>query len=215
MTTPDIVDLSCPEGANFAAIALQMQETALETEAGILQLERLLRAAVNRPTMLQTSTGTITGLTAFQPSQRLGPLAGFGYTTNFNNTGLNTNIDTSARLLYAGLGDGLYQLGIYVNLVASGAVDDNSFRTVTITSFRTDPAATNGETINNRSERTVFETNTGVGVDICVTAVFRLTAADRVDFMLEHGNTSSTLNAPAGAVVWMSKLSSPDSVVVV
>jgi len=216
----DLTDLSCMDGENVAAIALQMQQTALQAEARILALEQLLRRAANPYTIIQTSTANITGLVAnLTGEQSVGPQGGGTFTMTFNNTPSNRNIDETGRNLIGELGEGMYEIGIFVALQPSGVVDDNSFRALTIGVDRLDPTVISTITPSSRrvvtSLYTEFEANAGIPMDMTCTLRYRLTALDQIKFLVEHGNTSSTLNALAGTIVWLTKIGTADSVVVV
>lgn len=213
-----MTDLSCMDGANVAAIALQMEKTALEAEANIFSAEQRLRAALNRPTIVQRSTVLITGLVAnpFSGEQSIGPsLSGGTFVTDFNNTGVNRDIDETSRQIFGELGEGVYEIGISANLIASGAVTDNSFRLFRIVNSRQDFTQVDGQIAVQTASLNTFETNTGVGVDATVVGIFRLKATDRIKFLVTHANVGSTLNGSIGIMVWLSKLSSNDSVVIV
>lgn len=214
MTSP-MTDLDCMDGANMAAVALQLQHTARQSEQRFYTLEQRLRAAVNRPTKIQRSTALITGLVAdpFIGYQSIGPQGGGTFVTDFDNTGVSSSIDSASRTMFGVLGEGLYEFGLSANLIASGAVTDNSYRIFRIVVTRLDPLV-DGEPEADQAALTLYESNTGIGVDACVTAVFRMQAADRVHFVVQHQNAGSTLNASIGTLVWMTKLSSNDAVVV-
>lgn len=221
MTTP-VTDLACMDGANMAAIALQMQHTARQTEERVYTLEQRLRAALNRPTMVQRSTALITGIAADPVSgyQSIGPGGGGSFVTDFNNTGFSGSIDSSSRTMFATLGAGLYEFGLSANLIASGGVTDNSYRIFRIVQTRLDPeldllvTVPFGEHEMDENSLTLFESNTGIGVDATVSAIFRVEEADRIHFVVQHQNFASSLNASIGTLVWMSKLSTNDAVVV-
>jgi hypothetical protein len=214
MTSP-VTDLACMDGENMAAIALQLQLTALQAETRFYTLEQRLRAAVNRPTKIQRSTALITGLVAdpFFGYQSIGPQGGGSFVTDFDNTGFSGSVDSSGRTMFGLIGTGLYEFGISANLIASGAVTDNTYRIFRIINTRQDPLAPD-EVEVDQAALTLYESNTGVGVDACVTAVFRMEAADRIQFVMQHQNAGSSLNASIGTLVWMTKLSSDDAVVV-
>jgi hypothetical protein len=218
--TTDVTDLTCWIGDNYAAIGKAMQQTALEAEERILSLERLLRAAVNPQTIIQTSTATITGLVAnLIGEQSVGPQGGGTFTMTFNNTASSSNVDETFRQLITQLGEGEYEVGIFVQVQPSGVVDDNTFRALTVAVDRSDPtvisALTPGERRVASSFYLAFEANAGIPVDMCVTLRYRMTTLDRIKFLLDHGNTSSTLTALAGTIVWLTKISTADSVQVV
>lgn len=210
--------LSCMDGANVAAVALQMEQTAFEAEAKIFAAEQLLRAALNRPTVVQRSTVLITGIVSdpFSGDQSIGPsLSGGTFVTDFNNSGVNRSIDDTGRSLFGELGEGTYEIGISANLIASGGVTDNSYRLFRIVNSRQDPTQIDGQFTVQEASLTLFETNTGVGVDATVVGVFRVKATDRIKFLVSHNNAGSTLNGSIGIMVWLSKLSSNDAVVIV
>lgn len=216
MTVDAVTDLACMDGANMAAIALQLQHTARQAESRIYALEQRLRAADNLPTKVQRSTVTITGYVAdpFIGDQSIGPQNSAGtWVTDFDNTGVSQNVDSTALTMFGLLGEGLYEFGIACNVIASGAVTDNSYRVFRIVLYRQDPTAVDGIVAYEESGVTLYESNTGVGVDAVVTAEFRMEATDRVAFLLQHAN-ASTLNSTAGTLVWMTKKSSNNAVVV-
>lgn len=206
MTSP--IDLDCPDPENFAAVALQMQETALQVEQRLYLVERSLRAAANRETFVQTTTAARTGLTTggFQP---INPDA-VANTVTFSNWpgpggsffGFSVPTDTGA---------GAYEIGFYGNLIASGAVTDNSFRAVRIRQERPQPGS--GTPVDVEiTQATIFEANVGGGMDLTVTGVFVAQLGDTFDIELDHGNAGSTLNISTGAVYWVTYLGSPQTV---
>lgn len=214
-----VPDMACLTEENYAAIALAMQHTAMEAETRIYEFEHKLRAAVNPPTIIQTSTANITGMVAnLVGEQSVGPFGGGTFTTGFNNTNSNRNIDETSRSLISEIGEGFYEMGIFVSLQPSGVVDDNTYRTLIIAVDRLDPTVISQVTPSERrvanAVYTTFETNTATPMDICLTLRFRLTSLDRIKFLIEHGNTSSTLTALAGTIVWLTKISEDESVVV-
>lgn len=195
----------CMEPANTAAIAKKLHSTALEAERQLYDMEQLLRSAANRPTLIQVSNYAITGLAANEN-------VGIG---NFNQSGppfptLFRNFDATyliAEFMPASLGEGLYEVGGAWTAVASGAVNDNSLRQFRIDQERPDPNTVTGYRVVNRTGLTLFETNTGVGVDAAFNGLFRALAGDRFSFNLIHGNTSSTLTVNSGAILWVHKVS--------
>lgn len=215
-----VPDMTCLTEDNYAAIALAMQQTAIEAESRIFEFERLLRQSVNPPTIIQTSTANITGLIAnLSGEQYVGPQGGGTFTTGFNNTNSNRNIDETSRNLIREIGEGFYEVGIFVQVQPSGVVDDNSFRAITIAVDRLDQTVISTLTPVERrvvtALYTTFETNTATPMDICVSLRYKLTALDKIKFLIDHGNTSSTLTALAGTIVWLTKIGEDESVVVV
>lgn len=202
MTLP-CPELSCPQPDNYAAIAKQLHETALEVESCIYDQEINLRAMVNRPTIVKVTTASITGLAAGTDQLVIGGSPTFV----FNNTGMSSDTGPdNSEALYQFLGEGMYEVGWTCTVVASGAVTDNSFRVFRIEQARHDPTSATGFQIVNQTGYTVFESNTGIGVEVSFSGMFRIQPFDRINLMLLHNNASN-LSVDPGMYVWMSKVS--------
>lgn len=195
--------LDCPQPDNYAAIAKQLHETALQAEACIFAEEIALRAMVNRPSIVKVTTASITGLSTGTDQLVNGGTPSFP----FNNTGMTSDTGPdNSEALYVFLGEGMYEVGWTCTAVASGAVTDNSFRVFRIEQARHDPTSATGFQIVNQTGYTVFESNTGIGVEVSFSGVFRIRPTDRINLMLLHNNASS-LSIDPGMYVWMSKVS--------
>lgn len=199
--------MDCLTPDSWAAVALKMQATALEAEERIYAAEQSLRAVVNPPTIVQTSTALITGIPADGTDYSIGPSGGGTFATDFNNTGVDGFIDMSSTQITEALGEGLYEIGMSATVVASGVVNDNSFRYFKIGIFRRDPSALLGISEVMESSLLLFESNTGVGVSGCLVGHFRLLPGDQIRFTVQHTNLGSTLNASVGNRIWLTKLS--------
>lgn len=203
--------LSCPEPDNYAAVAKQLHETALEAEDRIAALEYQLRSAANRPTIVQTTTALRTGIAA-NSDTLIGPSFGSGFTTTFNNTVLDSDEQIANNdEVFNVLGEGIYEVGFTCNAIPSGAADSNSFRVLRIQQYTPDPTSTGplqlGGRLVNQASYTLFESNVGNGVDVSLAGHFRITAGDWIFFTLLHSNTSSTMNISIGAIGWLHRLS--------
>jgi hypothetical protein len=203
--------LSCPEPENYAAIAKQLHETALQAEQRIYELEYQLRAAANRPTIIQTTTVAETGIIA-NSDELIGPTFGSGFTTNFNNTTLDSDEQIANNNdVFNVLGEGIYEVGLMASAIASGAVDANTYRTFRIQQYTPDPTSSGplqiAMALIDHVGYTSFDSNVGNGVDVTLVGEFRIRAGDVIFFTLIHGNTSSNMTVPTGAVGWLSKLS--------
>lgn len=203
--------LSCPDPQNYAAVAKQLHETALEAEARISSLEYQLRAAANRPTIVQTTTALRTGIAAATDSL-IGPSFGSGFTTNFNNTLLDSDEQIANNdEVFNVLGDGIYEVGFTCNAIPSGVVDNGTNRIFRIQQYTPDPSSSGplqmGGRLIDHASYTLFESNVGNGVDVSLAGQFRITAGDWIFFTLLHANTSSTMNIAIGAIGWLHKLS--------
>ena len=207
------MSLDCPAPGNLAAIAKQLHETAQEAEDQISASEQKMRAAVNRPTVVLTSTANLTGLTnGFQNDVGLGAT----WATTFDNTsgGGGSGTGSFGPQNFGGfttaLGEGLYEVGFCATAVASGVVNDNTNRQFLIQHLRPDPTAVTGETEIQTVGILVFESNTGVGSEVSIVGEFRAREGDRFAFLFSHDNTGSTMIINAGAIIWANKVSNSD-----
>lgn len=206
MTQP--IDLDCPEPDNYAAVALQLQETALQVEQRLYAVERTLRAAGNRPTIVQTTTAALTGLVSSLSFNDIQPGI-VATTTNFNNMPGGWSYSTVPVLP----GPGAYDIGCCLNAIASGGVTDNSLRQVRIQQLRAVPGGGSVQSLVDTAEATVFEANVGGGMDITVVGTFHLQPGDEINFEIRHQNAASTLNISIGAIYWTTFLGSETAVV--
>lgn len=195
--------LSCPQPDNYAAVAKQLHETALQVEECIYDQEISLRAMVNRSAIVKVTTASITGIFANFDQSVLGGSPTYVY----NSTGLDSQIGPdSSEDLFRFLGEGVFEIGWTCTALASGVVTDNSYRVFRIEQARHDPTSATGFQIVNQAGYTLFETNTGNGTDVSFSGVFRVLPGDRINLMLLHNNASD-LTIPAGMYVWMAHLS--------
>lgn len=205
MTTPAVV--ACPQPDNMAAVALQMQRTALETEAELFAIENQLHASLNRPTWVIDSTAVVTGMASLVDNFLL---SGASAVERFNNTGVDLNLSTWVELPFTGL----WQVGFTCIVIASGAVVDNSYRDFKLRHGRPFPSPLGFTTIWEE-DYLLYETNTGTGCDGGVVAEFNAQAGDVVAPLLQHANTSSTMNMNVPMRMWATLLSTPDQAKVV
>lgn len=205
MTSPTPID--CPDPDNYAAVALQLQETALQVEQRMYGIERTLRAAANRPTIVQTTTAAQTGIaTGFFAD--IGPTL-VATTTNFDSMPIGWSYTTVPVLP----GAGVYDIGCCLNLIASGAVTDNSTRVVRIQQLRDVPGGGSLQDVIDTAEGVIFEANVGGGMDITVSGTFHLLPGDEINHQLLHSNAGSTMNVSSGAIYWATFLGAETAVV--
>jgi hypothetical protein len=181
---------TCPEPANYAAIALQLQKTALDAENCIYPLEAQLRAAANRPTMVNISSTA----PSIAPSTR----------TRFADSTTVTFSNSPDLSVQNVLPAGIYEAGVWLNATASGATTDNSFRQVEIvTRGLNDPSVIpDDSTVAN----VMYESSSGLGMDMLLNTTVFLDGTQRVQFYFTHNNASNIIIA-AGAIFWITKIS--------
>lgn len=197
MTQPNCsdVDLSCPAGVNFAAIAKQLHETALQAEDKIRCLEDGLLSAINKPLFIQRTNLTVAVADGVNGSI-LNTQAGM--VTLFKNSDLE----------YSGAWEGrhpslrsMYWVGGFIEATAAGVVDDNTYRRLAI-----EVRGISDLNISYSSNKTLFENNVGLGGRMSVTDVISMTGRELVQFRFSHGNTSSSMNVTS-ARFWVHQLS--------
>lgn len=183
---------SCAEPQNYAAVALKLQQTAIQAENCIYALETRLRAAINMPTFIVPVSGT--GIPV-----NVGEILSFGTPLFQNSTITSFN---------AALPRGVYEVGLSFNIAATGAVNDNTYRFAQI---GVRPAGAPLSQPNSFTVfETAFETNSGNGMDMALHTIVESDGRDRVIFYAQHGNTSSTCNVTFG-LAWVIRLSDLDA----
>lgn len=195
--------LTCPEPENYAAIALQLQNTALQAETCLYDLERRLRAGTNPPTTVYTSTSLPVSI----PANTLRDISGVSLTVNFSNIPASTIFPPAPSLSALGpnLPVGVYQVGVCLNAIAVGAVTDNSLRLIRIRTKKTG-TPTNAPA-DAFAEVTIYEPNNGTGSDMSLMTVLTLNGSQDLLFSFLHTNTASNMDISIGATFWWSRLS--------
>lgn len=187
--------LTCPEPQNYAAIALQLQNTALQAETCLFDLERQLRNGTNPLTTVVTSVSIEP--VAANVLTDLGPQSAF--TLNFSNWSTASIFELGTNLP-----PGVYQVGANVNAIAAGVVDANSLRVLRI---RTKKAGTPTNAVADFSDEiTIYEPNNGTGSDMSIFTTVTLDGTQELLFSFTHTNTSSFINISAGARYWWSRI---------
>ena len=187
--------LTCPEPENYAAVALQLQNTALQAEACLFDLEKQLRNGTNPLTTIVTSTGA-----ELTVANVLADLGVTSFTTNFSNW-------TAVQLVDLGpnLPPGVYQVGAMLTATATGAVNDNSLRILRIRTIKS--GSPTNAAADFSDEVTIYEPNNGQGSDMSLLTTVTLNGNQELRFTFLHTNTSSTVSIGIGARYWWSKLS--------
>jgi hypothetical protein len=210
--TCDFEDLDCPEPENYAAVAKQLHETALEAEQRIYCMEALLRSAVNRPTYVATTT---VDMGPFSSSSGLVPGGVFIFVPG--TTAMTVNFANFVAPTYSNgwvLPTGVWHVGAFVATFSVGAANDNTYRQLRILRSNTNPDDGSVFTLDEVAH-TAFETANGVQILMTASAVFKLEEQQRVVFLFRHGNTSSNVSIATGAIVWFTKLSDADVIKVI
>jgi len=193
----------CLTPPNYAAVALELQQTAMQAEACIFDLETKLRAAPNAPTQIRTSTGTYSFA-----SGRVVTLQNPLPTTTLTFSTVPVT-DFMATPLPAGV----WEVGCYLNVTAVGTVNAETFRHLYIT-VKNQFAAPGSAPIYQATE-SAFEADIGNGMDMCLVTSVVVDGNQRVMFQMLHGNTSSNLEVQTGAIFWATRLSDPIALAVV
>lgn len=193
--------LDCPDEQNYAAIALQLQETALQTEQCIEPLAQALRAAANRPAYIEqtfVANNIAANVVTVIPTTAASEIF---VNSNFNSfNGFTLDLP------------GVYQVGVRLQALPSGAVDNNSFRQLRIRVRNvSDPAS-----MEDRFTAllTTHEPNNGLGVDMSLSTTVVVEENDVVSFTFLHNNTSSSIDLIDNAY-WGVKLSDRNTLRVV
>lgn len=181
---------TCPQPANYAAVALQLQKTALDAENCIYPLEMALRGAANRPTVVNISSSAPSVAPATR--QRIA----LSTTPTFSNSAI-LFIQTTPPA-------GIYETGVWLNATAAGATTDNSFRQIEIV---TRPLSAPSTTPDDYSVANVmYESNSGNGMDMLLNTTVALDGLSMIQYYFTHNNASNVIIA-TGAIFWWTKIS--------
>lgn len=187
--------LTCPDEANLGDVALQLQKTALEAEACIYEQEKLLRSAVNRPTILVTTTASFVVPTGVETT-----LAGSGTpTVTFNNSTISTPSTAWQNFFLIG---GIISCGITYNVTAGAPTDNTLRRTALGLRNIFDPSP-------DFSQSLVFsqyETTATNGIDVSVHGVFSALPGTVVGNATLYHLNGSNMTVAAGAILWATRL---------
>lgn len=182
---------TCPEPANYAAIALLLQKTALDAEGCIYPLEAQLRSASNRPTIISI-TSSAPSIVVNTRTQ----IATSTTTTFANSESLTTQTTLPA---------GIYEAGVWLNATAAGAVTDNSFRQLEIVVRGVNDASTVPDVYN--AYAIIYESNNGSGMDMMLNTTVTLDGTQAIRYYFTHANAGSNVVIAAGAILWVTKIS--------
>jgi hypothetical protein len=206
--TCEFDEMDCPEPENYAAIAKQLHETALEAEERIYCIEQQLRAAVNRPTYMATSTAVRGPITS-----GLGEVSLTVGTSALSVTFTNMGIAATNPYGYV-LPAGIWHVGATAQMSATGAVTAHSSRRLIVRRGKINPS-TGLLAYSDQASRTAFDAGNGVSMMLTVSSVFRFDGTEGIYFDWSHGNLASTVQVDIGATMWFTKLSDSNVVRVI
>lgn len=181
---------TCPEPANYAAVALQLQKTAMDAENCIYLLEARLRSAANRPTVVNVSTSAPSIVTATR--------------TRFNPSATVTFSNSPDLSFSAILPAGIYETGVWFNATAAGATTDNSFRHIEIVTRGAFDPSTVAD--HYTASSVMYESNSGNGMDMLLNTTIVVDGTEQIQLFFTHNNASNIVLA-AGAILWWTKVS--------
>lgn len=206
MTEPcNFEGMDCPDPENYAAVAKQLHETALQAEERIYCMEQLLRSAVNRPTYMATSTaiqGPFVNSNPNDNSDVRGLFNNANLTVNFANFSLGSAAPNGFRLPA-----GIWLVGAYTEDINIGGSPDNVYHQLLVTRYKLDPLTGSTLPLLDISANSTYESLDGIPNQLTVSGIFRFDGTESVGFFFRHGNTTGTVQIEIGAKVWMHKLS--------
>lgn len=188
----DCVD--CPDEQNYAAIALQLQETAMQAEACLYEVETKLREVTNPETIVITMNNAVNVANGVLSSigQAIGTVQ-FANSPRINMVG-GTNVWTP----------GVWEVGAAVSAAPTGAVTVNTIRALFIAVHRGGDPQTVDRYVTVNVET---EPNDGLPVDLTATTTVVIGPRDEIHFYFLHDNAGSVVAIAAGALYWATRLS--------
>lgn len=202
--------LSCPEGEDYAAVALNMQANASALNSALAAQAAQLDTYNNRPWFIWTSTAVVPVASNVNVLDFDTPTAGlFNGSTVLSTTttlGAPTVSSFGVDPVTGFLKVGWWLAGGYASYVASGAVTANSRRIlgIQLASFQ------NNHFVYSSAVEASYESNTG-GDAMTVMKKYYVnssTIATRAALLFKHSNTGSNMNISVGAKLWMVYLGS-------
>lgn len=212
MKFTDVHELPCLGGDDPAAIALYMQCMASRVEQKLNERLAAATASMHRPTGIWRNSALITGIADESTIPNLDSIF-WNDPDSSPQTGSGT-LDNPIRYVLPGrvLG-GVYEIGLSINLVSSGAVTAGSRRIVVFSIW--EPTATDPVLGGERLVQLDFGEETNTGGEFLNNAYPVLNSSlGSSTFMpwIVHGN-ASTLNIPAGGMtMWATLLGTPDRI---
>lgn len=187
--------LTCPEGTDYGAIALYMQDQAQVIDGALDGISDDLDTFFTQPVILATSTATYGPNSSF--AEQIFCIAGTWAITYDNSPLLVT--PTTCGFQFTVPRSGVYKFGGYVNAISSGAVTNFSRRTLYSRAYLISTVTTLLNQVSWRTE----ETNTGGEFLMVGGGTFQATAGQLVEVQLLASHTNGTgLNYQAGAKLW-------------
>lgn len=199
--------LACPDGQDYAALALYMQRTAFDIEAKLIAAQAGFDAFLGRPTDIWQNNSPQPGFV----NNNVGFVNFINATNVFRNfIGGSTN-DISVPQL-----NGAFMAGVHIVCNPVGAVNVGTFRDLGIQVNQQDPQT--ATTVLGTWLTRGWESGTG-GEVLTATCVFRQEVTELTDtdivFLFNHGNTGSTITIGNPAYAWVTYLGSEEQIEVV
>lgn len=208
--TEDVYELPCPDGTDYAALALAMQRLAERIEEIVLGQQAAMVDFEEQRTAIWRNTAVI------------GPISNSGFAeftfglaqVVFANYGAPTGPNLQSNPGQTFPEAGVYALGWSVNTAETGAANVQTARNIAATVRRHGVGVPVDVVTLSRTMSASAATAGGVGDYFGSCAVFALGndfALHSVAFRFTHGNTSSTVQIPiGGATAWLMRLGSID-----
>lgn len=194
MTTVTDHGLICPDPADYAAIGLLMQADALAIDAALDGISDAFDTHYTHPYAIGYTTASTSASTLAEQNISINNWA----VLNTNMT-VSTAANSGLRLTVAKTG--WYQFGLYVNLVAVGAITALSRRTIICEGLLN----TSGSTaLLDRAVWRTNETSTGGEFLVAGGGQFYATAGQTIDInsYFSHTNAASNVQATAPSRMW-------------
>lgn len=187
--------VTCPDSEALGDVALQLQQTALEAEACIFTQERLLRSAVNRPTIITTTTATFNISSGVEST-----LVDQGTpVVTFNNSTIAPAGQAWRNFFLQG---GVFACGVTYNVTAAAPADNTLRRTALGLRLTSDPSPQYSQSMVFSQ----FETTATLGVDVSIMGVFAAqpgTVYGNATLLQANG---TVMVVSTGLILWATRL---------
>lgn len=197
--------LACLSSEDYGAIALYMQETAFDVEAALIGEQDALnryRLRTSIEVVTTVTTSTVAGAGSSMPDGRVAQGMDWTGATVLGGGSPVTLLTGGGTIIFTPALSGWYDIGVYSNMIAAGAVTVGSERVIYIQMNQTpDLPATNA---NVFFQERVTDTNTG-GEFLQVSGLVYLVGGRTANFqvLFSHANVASNLVAQIGSKAWI------------
>jgi hypothetical protein len=197
--------LACLDEEDYAALALYMQDTALDIEAALLTEQTAIndyRLRTSMEFVTTVTTSTAAGVGSIMPDGRAAQGQDWTGATVLGGGATISALSSGGAIVFIPPKSGWYDVGCYANVIPAGAVTVGSERVIYLQINQVPNLPDTVSTVLYQER--VTETNTG-GEFLNLSALVYLIGgrSANLSVLIAHTNTGSNLVTQVGAKAWL------------